>query len=453
MEPGEFERVVASFAAFHREFAPLFGRREAQAHSEQYVRGLLVQQTDRRNAENLAEAVDGVSARALQRFVTDAPWETGPVLERLQRFVGQRLSSPHGVWVVDESGFPKAGQKSVGVRHQYCGRVGKVTNCQMGVFLAYVSERGRALVDGRLYLPEVWTEDPARCRAAGVPAGVEFATKAELALAQLRQARTWGHLHSPWVTADAGYGEAPSFRDALDTDGFLYVLEVPLATPVFTTAAEVAVPAWTGRGRKPTLPRLVAGSSLPQTAQAVAAPLEPQDWQELTVAEGAQGPRTYQFAGLRVWESRAGLPGRPCWLVLRRNLDGAELKAYLANGPADTELQTLAQVSAWRWPIETEFQTTKSETGLDEYEVRSWRGWHHHITLSLLAGAFLLQMQQDWGGKDAPDHASSSQPRAARPLASAPLDRGGPARLAAVHSRAQRAGQTIPHQAPSAHAA
>jgi len=453
MEPGEFARVAASFTAFHREFSPLFGRREAQTHSEQYVRGLLVQQTDRRNAENLAEAVDGVSARALQRFVSDAPWEPGPVLERLQRFVSDRLNSPQGVWVVDESGFPKAGQKSVGVRHQYCGRVGKVTNCQMGVFLAYVSERGRALVDGRLYLPEVWTDDPARCRAAGVPAGVMFATKAELALAELRQARTWGYLHSPWVTADAGYGEVPSFRDALDAEGFLYVLEVALATPVFTTAAEVAVPAWSGRGRKPTALRLVAGSALPQTAQAVAATLEPQDWQERTVAEGAQGPRTYQFAGLRVWESRAGRPGRPCWLVLRHNLDGTELKAYLANAPANTDLQTLAQVSAWRWPIETEFQTTKSETGLDEYEVRSWRGWHHHITLSLLAGAFLLQMQQDWGGKDAPDYSAAGQSCAARPLAPAHLDPGGSARLAAVHPRAQRAGQTVPHQASSAQAA
>src|SRR5437764_7224283 len=167
MDPAEFERVAASFATFHAQVAPLFGRTEAQRRSEQYLRGLLVQQTDRRNAENVAELIAGATPRALQRLLTEAPWPTEPVIDRLQAYVGPRLNTPEGIFVLDESGFPKQGKKSVGVTRQYCGALSKVGNCQLGVFLAYVSTRGHALVDKRLYLPPPWTDDPARCRGAG----------------------------------------------------------------------------------------------------------------------------------------------------------------------------------------------------------------------------------------------------------------------------------------------
>jgi SRSO17 transposase len=199
----EFERVACTFTAFHEEFAALFGRREARQRSEQYLRGLLVQQTDRRNAENVAEAIDGATPRALQRLLTEAPWETTPIIERLQQYLGPRLSTAEGVFVLDETGFPKKGTKSVGVARQYCGTLGKVGNCQLGVFLAYVSERGHALIDGRLYLPRDWIDHPTRCREAGVPADVTYQSKAELALAMLTHARKVDHLTGPWVTADA----------------------------------------------------------------------------------------------------------------------------------------------------------------------------------------------------------------------------------------------------------
>ena len=453
MDQEQFDRVAASFAAFHAHFAPLFGRKEAQRRSEQYLRGLLVQQTDRRNAENVAERIAGATPRALQRLLTEAPWPTEPVIDRLQAYVGQRLNTPEGIFVLDESGFPKQGQKSVGVARQYCGTLGKVGNCQLGVFLAYVSARGHALVDKRLYLPPAWTADPARCHAAGVPAEVGYQSKAELGLAMLRQARAAGHLQGNWVAGDDAYGMVPTLREALAAEGWQYVLDVPQTTPVFTQPAQTVVPPWSGRGRVPTKPRLAPGAPSPQTVRAVAAGLAPAAWQELTVAEGAQGPRTYQFAARRVWESRDGLPGRACWLLLRRNLDGSEPRSYLSNAPADTPLLTLAQVAAARWVIETEIQTAKGETGLDEYEVRSWAGWHHHITLGLLAAAFLLTLQQDWGEKDAPAHAPASQPRAARGAAPAHVDAGGPAALAPCHPRAQRAGQTLTHQTSSPQAA
>jgi SRSO17 transposase len=422
MDTVEFERVATSFAAFHQRFAPLFGRKEAQRRSEQYLRGLLVQQAERRNAENLAEAVEGATPRSLQRFVSESPWPWAPVMEKLQAKVGRLLSADEGVFVLDDSGFPKQGKKSVGVARQYCGALGKVANCQTGVFLAYVSERGHALVDKRLYLPRVWTEDAARCRAAGVPKEVGYQSKAELGLSMLHQARAAGHLAGRWVTGDESYGEVPTLRDALHAEGWWYVLEVPCITSVFTHPAKTEIPAWSGQGRKPSRPQVMSGEPRPQTVQAVAASLDPAVWQALTVAEGAQGPRSYQFALCRLWESRDGLPGRESWLLLRRNLDGSELKYYLCNAPADTALLTIAQVAAKRWAIESEFQIEKGHTGLDEYEVRSWQGWHHHVTLALLAGLFLLTLQQEWGEKDAPSHSATDQSCAPRAVATATLD-------------------------------
>jgi SRSO17 transposase len=400
----------------------LFGRTEARERSEQYLRGLLVQQTDRRNAENLAETVEGATPRSLQRFLSDSPWDDERVIDRLQRYVGQRLNQADGVFVLDDTGFAKQGQKSVGVARQYSGTLGKVGNCQIGVFLAYVSPHGHALVDKALYLPREWTEDRNRCRAAGVPEEVGYQSKAELGLGLLRRARQAKHLQAPWVTGDAGYGEVPTLRDALDAEGWRYVLEVPSTTCVFTQPVQVAVPAWSGRGRKPSQPQLLPGEPGAQPVPAVVAGLPATAWQTLNVAEGAQGERIHQFAAQRVWESREGLPGRACWLLVRRDLDGSDVKYFLSNAPADTPLLRLAQVAAMRWPIETEFQTEKGETGLDEYEVRSWLGWQHHITMALLAGAFLLSLQLDWGKKAAPDHPPADHAGAAATAAAAHLD-------------------------------
>jgi SRSO17 transposase len=448
VDPALFAEVAWEFAAFHRRFAPLFGRPEARRRGEQYVRGLLVQQADRRNAENLAEAVPEATPRALQRLLTEAPWDHEAVVAELQAFLAERLTSPHGVFILDETGFPKQGTKSVGVARQYCGTLGKVGNCQVGVFLAYHSELGSALADARLYLPQSWTGDRARCDAAGVPAAVGYQTKAEVGLGLLRQARARHRLAGRWVTADEHYGQVPSFRDALEAEGWRYVLEVPQPTPVFAEPAAAAVPAWTGRGRPPSKPRLVAEAAPAQPVAAVAAGLAAAAWRALTVAEGEQGPRTYQFAARRVWESREGVPGRECWLLLRRNPDGTEPKAYLSNAPADAPLAQLAEVGAQRWPIETAIQQAKGEAGLDEYEVRTWAGWHHHVTLVLLATAFLLQVQQAWGGGTARADDPAGQPGAARVAAAPPLDARGAVGLAGRHAAAQRPGQARPRQAP-----
>src|SRR3954447_24577288 len=333
MDPAELDRLADRFGALSRRYGPLFGSWGGWERGEQYLRGLLVGGDDRRNAENLAEHVDGATPRALQRFLSEAPWSAERVIAYLQEDVGPLLEEPDAVFVVDETGFVKQGRKSVGVARQYSGTMGKVGNCQIGVFLGYASSRGHALIDARLYLPEEWTDDPDRCRAAGVPDDVGFATKPVQALAMVRQARVAGHLQARWVTGDEVSGGNPGFREALDGDGLWYLLEVPTTTGVCPVT-----------GASPT-PPLEAGGwryrddlGRPTTIGELAAGLPADHWQTLTIGLGAQEPRVYQFAHQRVREFRAGVLGRDVTAVCRRSPDGSELKLYLTNAPSGVPL-------------------------------------------------------------------------------------------------------------------
>ena len=407
MDAAAFEQVYQDFQEFHAYFAPLFGRRETREHSQHYLQALLVQSGERRNAENLSETVPA-SARVMQRFLAESPWNDDAIMGRLQEYLGPRLGHPEAVWVLDGSDFPKQGRKSVGVTRQYCGRLGKVANCQAGMFLAYVSPLGRALVDKGLYLPESWTSDQDRCAAAGVPQERQgYRSKTALALELLERALARGHLQAGWVAADDAFGMSPSLREGLAVLGMRYVLDVPAGFTVWPAEPAWTSPAYQGRGGPPK-PRLVAGQR--RTMEERSAELPEGAWREITVAEGSQGPRTYQFSAQRVRPSSRRKPGEIHWAVYRRNLDGSEPRYYLSNAPAATPLETLAYVGGSRWRIETEFETEKSDVGLDEYETRTWAGWHHHVALCLLGGAFLLGLQQAWGGKDAPDHETAGLP-------------------------------------------
>ena len=407
MDAAEFQRVYQSFAEFHSFFSSSFGRKQWREHSRHYLQALLVQSQERRNAENLSESV-GPSARALQRFLTESPWDDDAVMGRLQEYLGPRLEHPEAVWVPDGSDFPKQGTKSAGVARQYCGRLGKVANCQAGMFLAYVSPLGRALVDKRLYLPESRTWDSERCEAAGVPADRrQYRSKTALALEMLQQALRRGHLKTGWVAADDAFGISPPFRDGLSALGMRYVLDVPEGFTVWPVEPQWTAPVYQGRGGPPK-PRLVGGQR--RTMGERSAQLPEDAWREITVAQGSQGPRTYSFSAQWVRPTSKRKPGEIHWAVYRRNLDGSEPRYYLSNASEDTPLDTLARVGGSRWRIETEFETEKSDVGLDEYETRTWAGWHHHVTLCLLAGAFLLGLQQAWGGKDAPDNPAPSLP-------------------------------------------
>ena len=266
MDAVALERVYGAFQDFHAYFSTQFGRRESRERGRDYLQALLVQGPDRRNAENLSAAV-GVSARSMQRFLTEAPWDDDLVMGRLQEYLGSRLEHPEmehpeAVWVVDGSDFPKQGVKSVGVARQYCGRLGKVAPPmadQAGMFLAYVSPRGRALMDKRLYLPEGWTSDDARCQAAGAPEERRtYRSKTELALEMVEQALARGHLLAGWVAGDDAFGMSPSFREGLSALGMGYVLDIPANFTVWPEALEWTSPAYQGKGR-PRKPRLRSG--------------------------------------------------------------------------------------------------------------------------------------------------------------------------------------------------
>jgi SRSO17 transposase len=415
----DLSRVKESFEAFHAHFAPTFGRKQWRERSRDYLQALLLQDQERCNAENLSEVVDA-SPRVLQRFLTEAHWDDDAVTAALQEYLAPRLAHPQAVWAVDESGVVKQGKKSVGVARQYCGAVGKVANCQMGIYLAYIGPRGRAIVDKRLYLPREWTEDAERCEQAGIPPSQRsYQSQSALALGLLQRAQQLGHLQAQWVTGDDAYGKSPEFRDGVDALGLWYMLEVPGNTPAWPVLTRYFTPEPSERGRHPDpRPQAVQRKEMQERAQALPASV----WQSFTVAEGAQGPRTYLFAFERRRESHEGEPGKVMEVVYRKNLDGSEARYYFSNAPEETSEETKAWVAAARWPIETELESNKSDVGLDEYEVRGWSGWNHHITLCLLVSAFLLTLQQDWKKKSASDNASPSVSGGQRALASQGLD-------------------------------
>ena len=287
----------------------------------------------------------------------------------------------------------------MGVIRQYCGALGKIANCQAGLFLAHVGPRGRALVDQRLYLPQEWTSDVARCGAAGVPeARREYRSKTELALEMLEGAQARGYLKAQWVAGDSAFGMSPTLREGVSAHGMYYVMDVRPDLTVWPLE-----PAWTnppdqgnGRPRKPRLRREER-----QTMAQRSAALPAEAWREITVAAGSQGPRTYRYSAQRAPVTRQRKPGEVLWAIYRQNLDGSEPRYYLSNAHEDTSLETLAHVGGSRWRIETEFETEKSDVGLDEYKTRTWAGWHHYIAMCLLAGAFLLTLHRI-GGKTCP---------------------------------------------------
>ena len=295
--------------------------------------------------------------------------------------------------MVDETGFIKKGLRSVGVKRQYSGTAGKIENCQIGTFLSYATGKGHVFLDRRLYLPEEWCQDAERRAQAKVPEDVSFQTKPEQAMAMLEQAWQAG-VPMRWVAGDEVYGDAPELRDLVARHGRWYVLAVRTPTPVWTQRPALVEPEPQARGRPRTQVRLADDAAPATTVKDVVARWPESRWQRLTVAEGEKGLITYDWACQRVVESRHGLPGPDAWLIARRSLsDPTELAYYLSNAPADIALLKLAQVAATRYTVEQCIEEAKGETGLDDYEVRYWHSWHRHITLSMMAHAWLASVR------------------------------------------------------------
>jgi SRSO17 transposase len=412
MDVHALRRLKPELELFLRRYAPLFGRDEAQDHANRFVQGLLLG-GDRRSVENIAEAIDGCVVRSLQKFIAQSPWSGDDLVEELQRHVTEVLGDPDAALNVDETGFPKKGTKSVGVKRQYAGCLGRTDNCQVGVFVNYRSAAGHTLIDRRLFLPQEWAGDRPRRQQAGVPEGVVFRSKPELALGMVQEALERG-LPFRWVTADSVYGDSPAFVQGVRGLGKWSVVDTSADARVWLTEPEV-IPAGTKgpRGRATSQPRV---ATKPERVDEVVRRLTAKDWKRIVVAEGSQGPRIYEYACLWVWFSEEGLPSGRERLLVRRSLgQQAEVKYHRSNAPAEEPLAKLAGVRGCHWSVEQSFQAAKGECGLDEYETRGWVGWHHHTALSLLALWFLALQRRRLGEKTAADDCARGKGTAGTP--------------------------------------
>ena len=411
MDGNQLRRLKPELESFLDRYLGLFGRAENQEHARGLVQGLL-DGSDRRNVENMAEAVEGGVVRTLQKFIAQGCWQDRAVLGELRRQLVEALGDEEGVVNVDETGFPKKGTKLVGVQRQYAGILGRVDNCQVAVFLNYVSKAGHALLDRRLFLPEEWAHDRRRRKEAGVPEGVVFRTKPELALEMVAEAVA-ADVPFRWVAGDSLYGDSPTFVQGLRALEKWYVLDVSSVARVW-----LRCPKRTRSGKAEERPLTVveAVKRLPAGA-----------WKRMTVAEGSQGPRVYDYAEMIAWFSEEGIP-TPTFerLLIRRSLgQEPELKFQRSNAPMPIKLQRLTEVGGSRWTIEQDFQAAKGECGLDEYETRGWTGWHHHTALSMLALLFLAIQRKRLGEKRTPDERSRSACRAQASARSSQVGRKG----------------------------
>jgi SRSO17 transposase len=398
LTPQDVATIIDELRAYHAIYSPLFQRREQREWSEHYLHGLLLN-IPRKSIEPMVLSLKGAdhnAVRAMQQFVAEGAWDDAAILKRHWQEVDADLGDADGVLILDGSDFPKQGGQSVGVKRQYCGELGKTANCQAGVFLAYASRQGYALLDRRLYLPEEWLTDvayAARRKACGIPESATFTTKPMLGWSMIDAIKQAGALRCRWVACDEGFGRDTTLLDQIAGLGLWYFAEVPHDTHVWQSRPATAVPEWSGRGRRPTRAQVLDPTVLPDTVADLAGQLPAAAWERQVIKEGSQGPLVAEFAFVRVIAVRDGLPGPEVTLVLRRSLSDGELKTYLCNAPTTIAHSRLVRISGMRWPIETCFEISKQELGMGDYELRSWRGWHHHMTLVILALSFLVRLQ------------------------------------------------------------
>jgi SRSO17 transposase len=398
LAPREVARLAAELAAYHAGYADLYQRREQREWAEFYLHGQL-SDLERKTVEPMVLALKGpdpAAVRSGQQFLGDGAWDDAALLTRREELVAADLGQSDGVLICDGSGFPKQGKYSVGVARQYCGAVGKIANCQQGVFTLYVSSRGYTFVDRRLYMPEKWfgEEYAERRQRGGVPEVLRFQTEPELALEMLRGVVARGVLPFRWVAADEHYGMNPDFLDGVAAVGKYYFAEVPVSTMVWVGKVEVIAPGQGRMGRPRSGATVAPGTPPPQEVRQIAAALPARAWRRYAIKEGSKGPIQAEFAFVRATSKRGRRPGHEVWVVFRRGLEaGAEIKCYLSNAPANCARTELARMSGMRWPVETALEEAKSELGMDHYETRTWRGWHHQMTLTFLAHHFLLRLR------------------------------------------------------------
>ena len=355
------EMATGELGRLHELIAGRFGRAEPRARVRAYVSGL-VAGLERKNGWTLAEQAGELSPDGMQRLLRRADWDVDGVRDDVRDYVTGQLGDPGGVLIADETGFIKKGSRSAGVQRQYSGTAGRTENCQVGVFLAYASARGHALAGRELYLPKSWTDDRDRCQAAGIPQKTEFATKPRLAQAMISRALAAG-VPFAWFTADEAYGQAKWLQAWLEERGVSCVMAIRRSDTFTMPAGE-------------------------QRADDLVAGVPARAWQKISAGAGAHGPREYHWTRVAVrpgWER-----GRGHWLLARRSLTSPdEISYYACSGPRRSSTADLAWTAGSRWHTGECFQQAKNETGLDHYQVRIWRAWYAHVTLAMLALAWL----------------------------------------------------------------
>ncbi len=368
---------AAEFDKLHSRIAGHFGRSEQRQRVKAYLQALL-SPVERKNSWQLAESSGEATPDGMQRLLSTALWDADAVRDELRRYALDSVGNEQAVLVVDETGFLKQGDKSAGVKRQYSGTAGRVENCQVGVFLAYATPWGTAFIDRELFLPKEWVGNLPRRREAHIPDAVQGATKPELAKAMLQRAFEAG-VQATWVTGDAAYSAY----------GMRSWLEEKRQPHVFAVASNFHVWTWGKQG-----PRQMQVKGIVDEA----------DWQRLSAGIGSKGERLFDWAWISTSELMAGgsavglgpviEEGFERWVLARRSLDDpTDLAYFTVFAPQTTPLESVVQVAGSRWAIEVGFKTAKGEVGLDQYEVRSWTGWYRHITLALLAHAFLVAIQ------------------------------------------------------------
>ena len=358
-------RWAQELERLHARIAPRFARPEPRRRALVYLQGLL-SDIPRKNGWQLAEHAREARPDGMQRLLASAIWDADLVRDDLREYVLEQLGALQAILVIDETSFPKRGKKSVGVQKQHCGTTGQRENCQVGVFLSYVTARGHTLLDRELYVPKRWFNDPERCREAGIPDTTRFQTKCELASTMVK--RVWqAQIPISWVVADCVYGSNATLRTWLQAHQYRYVLAVRCTEPV-----ELQTP--TGRVRM-------------TVAEAEARFIQAQDWQRLSMGEGTKGPRWFDWVCLPMLHQCED-DGHHWMLIRRLPTDPSKKTYYVVFAPAGTTLAEMVKAISARWHIEEDFKTSK-DSGMDQYEVRTWTAWYRSITLAMLAQAVL----------------------------------------------------------------
>jgi SRSO17 transposase len=394
MKPAELAQARGELVAFATEMLASLPRSEQRRWGETYLRGLMLDGR-RKSIEPMAARLPDGDEQCLQQFVNQSPWEWEPVRARLATRMAEAIAPL--AWIVDDTGFPKAGRYSVGVARQYSGTLGKVGNCQIGVSVSAASEEASCPLTWRLFLPAAWDDDAERRAKTHLPAEERHRPKWQLALEMLDELRGWG-LTPPPLVADAGYGEITAFRTALEERELAYVVEVKAATSVYAPEVVAEQTPWRGSGRRPVCRYRQAPSSLRALALAAGSAATC----EVVWREGSRGPMSARFLALRCRPANVSLrrthrEALPlAWLLAQWPEGEAEPSKYwLANLPAETALGDLVRLAKLRWRIELDYRELKDALGLDHFEGRSFRGWHHHVTLVSLAHGFLTCQRLD----------------------------------------------------------